>query len=516
MRKSWISILVACLCIACNAPYAGAQQAELLPSTLVSLTHNCPNTGIMSPEKFDPLLDTYLLTVANWVTRVTLTPVSADPQAVILINGTQIKSGETSQFFVMSDEPQVVTISVTSTSMENSNYSIYLQRRLSNAQTGVTIGYLKDMFGEGGITYLVTQPVTAEYTDDNITALTNGPTLADYKYPVSIECTFMYNTAESAVHTKNADDFKAHVSLGGIEQYRIIIVENQIVAVMPFTSGLINTPEATPIQHYVTVTPAPGGGYVTLREGDKGDMISALQQALKDQGYFTGAVDGMFGAETTGAVAKYQLNHGLLQDSLAGRDTQSLLFEGKLPKVTTAPTAIPKATRITDFIRVTPSPSGAYVTLHEGDIGDLVTILQQALKDQRYYTGVIDKMYGAGTTDAVTDFQRDHGLAQDGIAGPAMQRVLYGAAPSGPIVTTDPSSKYATLQEGDIGVMVKSLQQALDDQNYFTGNIDTIYGAKTKYAVTNFQRNHGLLQDGIASPYMQYVLFERYFPNMMI
>ena len=32
-----------------------------------SLTHNCPNTGIMLPASFNPYQTTYLLTVASWV-----------------------------------------------------------------------------------------------------------------------------------------------------------------------------------------------------------------------------------------------------------------------------------------------------------------------------------------------------------------------------------------------------------------------------------------------------------------
>ena len=57
-------------------------------STLLSgLTHNCPNTGIMLPEIFSPLQTTYLLTVANWVSRPTFTPVAVDPNAIITVNG---------------------------------------------------------------------------------------------------------------------------------------------------------------------------------------------------------------------------------------------------------------------------------------------------------------------------------------------------------------------------------------------------------------------------------------------
>lgn len=42
-----------------------------------------------------------------------------------------------------------------------------------------------------------------------------------------------------------------------------------------------------------------------------------------------------------------------------------------------------------------------------------------------YYTGAIDGKFGPGTDRAVRDFQGDHGLAVDGVAGPNTRRVLY-------------------------------------------------------------------------------------------
>lgn len=52
-----------------------------------------------------------------------------------------------------------------------------------------------------------------------------------------------------------------------------------------------------------------------------------------------------------------------------------------------------------------------------GSTGGEVTQIQQALKDLGYYTGNVDGIYGTGTKNAVTSFQRDRGLQVDGIAG---------------------------------------------------------------------------------------------------
>jgi peptidoglycan hydrolase-like protein with peptidoglycan-binding domain len=61
-----------------------------------------------------------------------------------------------------------------------------------------------------------------------------------------------------------------------------------------------------------------------------------------------------------------------------------------------------------------------------------VIALQQRLKDQGFFTGEIDGMYGEETKDAVMSFQRENGLSQDGEASPAMLRLLYeGKFPEG-------------------------------------------------------------------------------------
>lgn len=58
-------------------------------------------------------------------------------------------------------------------------------------------------------------------------------------------------------------------------------------------------------------------------------------------------------------------------------------------------------------------------------MGELVTNLQQALTDQGFFKGIIDSFYGPDTKEAISAFQKYHGLSQDGIANPATQLVLF-------------------------------------------------------------------------------------------
>ncbi len=242
MRKFLSLLLAACFCIACFIPAASAEQAILPSSALNSLTNNCPNTGIMIPEEFDPFVFTYLLTVASWVSRVTFTPVSVDPQSTIDVNGSRISSGQTSQIIPMTDEPQVVTISITSTNMDTYVYNVFLQRRPSTERTRVSAGYLSEIHVENGKTYLVMDLVTIAYTDGNAVGFSNDAIIDHFSYPVTDECIFYYGPAENPIRANDLADFEAHVTPGGTEMYQIVYIEDEIVIVLPFAYGLAPTP----------------------------------------------------------------------------------------------------------------------------------------------------------------------------------------------------------------------------------------------------------------------------------
>lgn len=60
--------------------------------------------------------------------------------------------------------------------------------------------------------------------------------------------------------------------------------------------------------------------------------------------------------------------------------------------------------------------------------------------------------------------------------------------------------RQSVLRRRNRGIYVKSLQQFLLDKSYPVGRADGIFGRKTERAVREFQRNHGLVVDGIVGP----------------
>jgi peptidoglycan hydrolase-like protein with peptidoglycan-binding domain len=67
-------------------------------------------------------------------------------------------------------------------------------------------------------------------------------------------------------------------------------------------------------------------------------------------------------------------------------------------------------------------------TLKVGSSGAEVKTLQQALKSLGLYDGPVDGDFGAGTAAAVGEFQRTHGLGDDGVVGPSTAEALNAAA----------------------------------------------------------------------------------------
>jgi peptidoglycan hydrolase-like protein with peptidoglycan-binding domain len=73
---------------------------------------------------------------------------------------------------------------------------------------------------------------------------------------------------------------------------------------------------------YTPVNPGTGtgGGYSYLY-GDTGNGVVAIQQILKDKGYYFGALDGVYGSATYDAVARYQRAKGITADGIWGPQT---------------------------------------------------------------------------------------------------------------------------------------------------------------------------------------------------
>jgi lysozyme len=82
-------------------------------------------------------------------------------------------------------------------------------------------------------------------------------------------------------------------------------------------------------------------GKVPLRVGSKGQIVMALQQALKTKGFDVGTIDGSFGGKTKAAVMAFQKSAKLGTDGIVGLRTWAAL--GAAP---TTPVATPPLTLI--------------------------------------------------------------------------------------------------------------------------------------------------------------------------
>lgn len=57
------------------------------------------------------------------------------------------------------------------------------------------------------------------------------------------------------------------------------------------------------------------------RRGDQGGKVTTIQTKLKNWGYYSGSVDGVYGKETEDAVRKFQKKNGLTPDGVTGSAT---------------------------------------------------------------------------------------------------------------------------------------------------------------------------------------------------
>lgn len=63
----------------------------------------------------------------------------------------------------------------------------------------------------------------------------------------------------------------------------------------------------------------------SYKKGSSGQVVSQIQTVLKNQGYYPGNVDGVYGSATEKAVTAFQRDYGLTADGKAGRQTLSAM-----------------------------------------------------------------------------------------------------------------------------------------------------------------------------------------------
>lgn len=169
----------------------------------------------------------------------------------------------------------------------------------------------------------------------------------------------------------------------------------------------------------------------SIRKGDSGDAVKTIQQRLKKLGYYTGSVDGDFGAGTENAVKAFQKTNGLTADGVVGAKTMETL-QSSNAKSGTTPTSKPKdtskATSVPAIREYTPSEPSTYGYLQLGSSGSAVRKLQNRLVELGYLSsGSVNGSYDETTENAVIAFQNRNGQWPDGVAGQDTQTALYSS-----------------------------------------------------------------------------------------
>ena len=67
--------------------------------------------------------------------------------------------------------------------------------------------------------------------------------------------------------------------------------------------------------------PQLGVNAEALKRGSRGDLVRQLQTRLRSWGYYSGTVDGVYGAKTESAVRAFQKRNGLTADGIVGQKT---------------------------------------------------------------------------------------------------------------------------------------------------------------------------------------------------
>jgi N-acetylmuramoyl-L-alanine amidase len=138
------------------------------------------------------------------------------------------------------------------------------------------------------------------------------------------------------------------------------------------------------------------------RRGDAGPAVAEIQATLVTLDLLRAApAEPVFDQPTDWAIREFQQNRGLVVDGIVGPETYAALAAARL--------------KLGD--RLLSLASKMYA-------GDDVAHLQERLAELGFDTGRADGLFGHRTEAALKKFQREYGLVNDGVCGPATLRAL--------------------------------------------------------------------------------------------
>ncbi|MBR3750470.1 MAG: peptidoglycan-binding protein [Clostridia bacterium] len=277
-----------------------------------------------------------------------------------------------------------------------------------------------------------------------------------------------------------------------------------------------------------------------LVSGDKGDAVKAVQAVLKNEGFYSGRIDGSYGSDTVAAVKAYQKANSLTQDGKCGTKTLT-----KMGLISTDP--VISSAKTTAALRLRRGPSTTHQEYFVMAKGTAISIIEESgdwykvrtaegiegYSSKNYIkadnistepdTGIYEgKVSGIinylnvrkeATSDSESIAKLTNGTfvyvlkvegswvsiqTKSGIKGYAHIKYISISEKQTNITDTTVDIPSYTLKRGMDNTDVKEMQERLKELGFFDGTCTGYYGTVTYKAVLNFQKANSLKADGVA------------------
>ena len=170
--------------------------------------------------------------------------------------------------------------------------------------------------------------------------------------------------------------------------------------------------------------------------GSRGDEVRQIQTKLKNWGYYSGSVDGIYGSATLSAVKSFQKKNGLTVDGIAGTKTLQAMGIYNSSSSSSTSSSNVNSSNLNLLSRVVYGEARG--ESYTGQVAVAAVVLNR-VKSSSFPNTISGVVYQSGAFDCVSDGQIN--LTPDSTAKKAAQDAINGWDPSyGAIYYFNPST----------------------------------------------------------------------------
>lgn len=174
---------------------------------------------------------------------------------------------------------------------------------------------------------------------------------------------------------------------------------------------------------------APQADAAVVKVGSSGAVVKNIQTKLKRWGYYTGSVDGVFGAKTKAAVQYFQRKNGLTADGIVGSATAKAMGVSISGTTSSAGTTSASSVSNSDLYLLSCCVYGeARGESYTGKVAVAAVILNR-VKSSQFPNSISGVIYQKGAFTCVSDGQINLGTNDE--CTRAAQDAMNGWDPTG-------------------------------------------------------------------------------------